>query len=242
MKQDHSAPQPDHTDVTRALAGLSRIVLSEDSLDATLRQIAHLAKDNIQGVDATSMTMMENDKARTVVFTSALAVQLDERQYDDGFGPCMDAAVTGQTITLDTQDPSSTAYPHFCELALRAGVRHTVSVGLPMAQRVVGGLNIYGSAELPFSGVAIELAQAFAGYAAVAVANAASYHDATALAEQLRTAMRSRAVIEQAKGMIMAERKCDADQAFNVLARASQSQNIKLHQVAELLIKRRLTP
>ena len=130
----------------------------------------------------------------------------------------MDAAVTGLTIAVDNQDPSSSAYPHFSQVALRAGVRHSLSVGLPMAQRVVGGLNIYGSAELPFTGGAVELAKTFAGYAAVAVANAASYHNAAALAEQLQAAMQSRAVIEQAKGIIMAEQRCDADQAFKVLA------------------------
>jgi AmiR/NasT family two-component response regulator len=103
-------------------------------------------------------------------------------------------------------------------------------------------LNIYGSAELPFAGTAVELAQTFAGYAAVAVFNAASYHDAVDLAAQLREAMRSRAIIEQAKGMVMLERRCDADTAFKVLIRASQSQNLKLRRVAELLIERRTAP
>jgi GAF domain-containing protein len=241
---DDSDPdiRDDTGDVHRALIGLSQIALSADSLDATLRQIADLAKDTIRGVEATSVTMMENDKARTVVFTSPLAVQLDERQYELGFGPCMDAAITGQTITLDAQAPGSSPYPDFAEVALRAGARHVVSIGMPMNQRVVGGLNIYGSAELPFTGRAVELAQTFAGYAAVAVFNAASYHDAVDLAAQLQEAMRSRAIIEQAKGMIMLERRCDADTAFKVLIRASQSQNLKLRRVAELLIERRTAP
>ena len=237
-----SQPQtPDHSDMQRALAGLSRIALGEDSLDGTLRKIADLAQETIQGVQATSVTMMEKDKARTVVFTSPLAVQLDERQYEIGFGPCMDAAVTGQMVTVDTRNPGSSAYPAFAEIALRAGVRHIVSVGMPMNERVVGGLNIYGSDELPFTGTAVDIAQTFAGYAAVAVSNAASYHDALDLAAQRLAAMQSRAVIEQAKGIIMAERRCDADTAFQVLTRASQNQNVKLWRVAELLVERRTT-
>jgi len=230
----------DDTDCVRqALVGLSGIALGTDSLDDTLRQIAELTQDTIQGVKSTSVTMMDNEKARTVVFTSPLAVQLDERQYEKGFGPCMDAAVTGQTITVDTRDPGASAYPDFSEVALRAGVQHSVSVGMPMNERVVAGLNIYGSDDLPFGGIAVDLLQTFAGYAAVAVSNAATYHDAVDLATQLQAAMQSRAVIEQAKGMIMAERRCDADTAFKVLTRASQSQNVKLRRVAELLIERR---
>ena len=229
----------DKTYVHRALVGLNGIALGTNSLEDTLRQIADLAHEAVQGVRSTSVTMMENEKARTVVFTSPLAVQLDERQYEKGFGPCMDAAVTGQMITVDTRNPSASAYPDFSEVALRAGVRHLVSVGMPMSQRVVGGLNIYGSKEVPFDGVAVEVLQTFAGYAAVAVSNAADYHDAVDLAAQLQTALQSRAVIEQAKGMIMAERRCDADTAFKVLTRASQTQNMKLRRVAELLIERR---
>jgi len=151
----------------------------------------------------------------------------------------MDAALTGQMIAVDTRDPDSTAYPDFSKVALRAGVRHLVSMGMPMNQRVVGGLNIYGSEDVPFDGAAVEVMQTFAGYAAVAVSNAANYHDAVGLASQLQTAMQSRSVIEQAKGMIMAERRCDADTAFRVLTRTSQTQNMKLRRVAELLIERR---
>lgn len=230
------------SDVHRALVGLSQIALGADSLDAILRRIASLAKDTIQGVESTSVTMMDHDKPRTVVFTGPLAVQLDERQYDIGFGPCLDASVTGQTITVATQDPGSSLYPEFGAVCLRAGVRHVVSVGLPMNQRVVGALNIYGTEDLPFRGAAVELAQTFAGYAAVAVSNAASYHDAVDLGNQMKEAMQSRSVIEQAKGMIMAERRCDAEEAFRILTRASQHQNVKLRQVAELLIERRTTP
>jgi GAF domain-containing protein len=237
--QSDSETRDDASGVHRALVGLSQIALSADSLDATLRQIAALAKDTIRGVEATSVTMMDNDKARTVVFTSPLAVQLDERQYEMGFGPCLDAAITGQTITLDARATGSSPYPDFAEIALRAGARHVVSVGMPMNQRVVGGLNIYGSDDLAFAGPAVELAQTFAGYAAVAVFNAARYHDAVDLAAQLQQAMQSRATIEQAKGMIMLERRCDADTAFKVLTRASQSQNLRLRRVAELLIEHR---
>ena len=232
----------DDVDLHRALVGLSRIALKSDSLDDTLRKVAELARDTIAGVYATSVTMMAKDKARTVVFTNELAVQLDERQYERGFGPCMDAAVTGQMITVDVRDPAASAYPEFCEVALRAGIRHIMSVGMPMNQRVVGGLNIYGTEELPFAGPAAELAQTYSGYAAVAVSNAASYHDAVALSAQLHEAMQSRAIIEQAKGMIMIERRCDADTAFKLLTRSSQNQNLKLRRVAELMIERRTTP
>jgi GAF domain-containing protein len=232
MSQSQSDGQRGQTDPMRAFAELGKIVIGTEPLDDTLRQIATLAKDTIEGVKEVSVTLMENDKARTVVFTGRLAVQLDERQYEAGFGPCMDAAVSGQTITVDNQNPATSAYPEFSAAARRAGIPHIVSVGLPVAQRIIGGLNIYGRGELPFEGAAVELAQTFAGYAAVAMANAALYASTADLARQMQTAMQSRAVIEQAKGIIMAREHCTADQAFALIIRGSQTQNIKLRDIA----------
>jgi AmiR/NasT family two-component response regulator len=80
------------------------------------------------------------------------------------------------------------------------------------------------------------LAQTFAGYAAVALANAYLYHSTADLARHLRTAMDSRAVIEQAKGIVMAERRCTADEAFDFLTRLSQETNRKVRDVAAALV------
>ena len=222
-------------DPAAAFAELAKIVLGEP-LDVSLRQVAELAKQTVPGVEDVSVTLMENDKPRTVVFTGPLAVQLDERQYETGFGPCLDAATTGNTITVDNQELATTAYPDFSPVARSAGILHTVSVGLPLAQRVIGGLNIYGSDALPFAQPVVELAEAFAGYAAVAVANAARYSSADEMAEQMRMAMKSRAVIEQAKGIIMARDHCDPDQAFAILTRTSQTRNVKLRIIAEDIV------
>jgi hypothetical protein len=67
---------------------------------------------------------------------------------DDGFGPCLDAAVSGQTIKLTMDDPD-TPYPDFCTTAQRQGVTHTISVGLPVATRSVGALKSWGTSTAP---------------------------------------------------------------------------------------------
>ncbi|HET6909569.1 MAG TPA: ANTAR domain-containing protein [Mycobacteriales bacterium] len=52
----------------------------------------------------------------------------------------------------------------------------------------------------------------------------------------LRTAMQTRGVIEQAKGMLMHEQRCKAEEAFSVLVRLSQTSHRKLVDVAESLV------
>lgn len=85
----------------------------------------------------------------------------------------MDAAQTGQTVVVD-HSRDDTPYREWARIARRAGVRHTVSVWLPLAQRSIGGLNIYATAEDTFSPAFFDHAQTFAGYAALAVNNVAS--------------------------------------------------------------------
>ena len=222
-------------DPLNAFAELARIVVDAEPADQTLRRIAELAKETLGGVKDVSITVVENGRAQSVVFTGALAVDLDERQYKVGFGPCLDAAKSGQTIVVDTQE-SDTPYREFAQVANRAGVRHVISVGMPLDQRSIGGLNIYSTADDSVSEAVLEHAQMFAGYAAVTVANITSHANAINEAAHLRRAMESRAVIEQAKGIIMARDKCTAEEAFDMLTRISQQQNIKLRDLAQVIV------
>jgi GAF domain-containing protein len=221
-------------DPTTAFAGLSKIVFGGEPLDVILGRIAEVARQIIPMIDEISVTFVEDDRAKTVAFTGPLAVSLDERQYENGHGPCLDAAVSGQTIVVDTATDS--IYPEFSHAAQRASISHSVSVGLPIPQRTVGALNLYSSAPRPVDEQTVTLAEDFAGYAAVAVANAAFSDDATKLAGQMRTAMQSRAVIEQAKGILMAHQRLSADQAFQALTRISQNSNRKLRDVAQRIV------
>src|SRR5215204_4672651 len=216
-----------------AFAELSKIMLGEMSLNETLGRIATLACQTIPQIDDVSVTMIDGDKAKTVVFTGQLAADLDERQYENGFGPCLDAAITGQTIVVDLD--ADNPYRDFSNAGRRAGVTHSVSVGLPVPQRTVGALNLYASTPQPLADRTIERAQVFASYAGVVVANAALGNHTADLADQMRAARQSRSVIEQAKGILMQRLGCDADDAFSYLSKLCQRSNRKLPDIAQWL-------
>jgi GAF domain-containing protein len=228
-------------DRERAMAELARIRLDDQPLTKVLERVAQLAKEVLPDARDVSVTLLDDARgaytgparAKTVAFTGDLAVDLDERQYRSGFGPCLDVAVSGGTIQVDTSDDSR--YPEFSAAARRLGVTHSLSVGLPIPQRTIGALNIYGSAG-PFTDREVESAHAFAGHAAVAVANAALYASTADLARNLQIAMASRAVIEQAKGIVMAQHRCSADHAFELLRAGSQRQNVKLRVLCQSIV------
>jgi GAF domain-containing protein len=231
----NTSPEDDRQDVIHAFAELALITVNGDPAEHRLRRVAELAKRSLGGVEGVSLTFIRDRHPQSVVFTGALAIDLDERQYDLGFGPCLDAAKTGQTIVVDT-DATDSPYNEFARIAARAGVRHVVSVGLPLDQRSIGGVNIYCADDAPITPEFVQHAEVFASYAAVAVNNVTRYADVADEAANMRAAMASRAVIEQGKGIIMARDHCTAEEAFDILRRISQQQNVKLRELAQALV------
>jgi GAF domain-containing protein len=219
-----------------AYAELSRIVLAAQPLGAVLHQVAELAVKTVPGADDASITLIERGRPRSVAFSGQLAVALDERQYEAGFGPCMDAAASAQMVTVeDTGDEP--IYPEFARQAHRHGIRHVLAIGMPTMQGTSGALNIYGAGQAgPFDAEARAIATSFATYAAVAMINAAMYTGALEEVAQMRQALATRAVIEQAKGVIMREHHCSAEQAFARLREMSSRSNRKLRDIAEAIV------
>jgi transcriptional regulator with GAF, ATPase, and Fis domain len=133
-------------------------------------------------------------------------------------------------------------WPDWTSRALQAGAHSSLSIGLPVHEAVSGALNLYATEPGAFDDDAVTVARTFAGYATVAMANAYLYDAKTTLAQHMEMAMKSRAVIEQAKGIIMGERRCTPDEAFAILTKVSQDSNRKLRDVAVALVTRAAIP
>ena len=226
---------PDRLDPAAAFAELGCINLAENDLSQVLSRVADLARQTVPGADEASVTMVRGSIAGTTASTGHLALALDEWQYQRGSGPCLEAATAQATISVpDLADEAR--WPEWAQHAVAAGARSSLSVGLPIEERLGGGLNLYGVRQAAFDDDAVVLAETFAGYAAVALANANLYGVTARLTRQLQTAMAGRAVIEQAKGIVMGRRRCSADEAFAILTRISQDSNRKLRDVAAALV------
>lgn len=229
-----NGPQ-DQLALAEAIAELARTGVEETSPERALLRVAQLARRILPAVQDVSVTLIERDQPRTVVFTGDLAVDLDERQYAIGLGPCLDAARSGLTVSVDADD-ENTPYREFATLAARAGVRQTLAVGMPVRGRSVGGLNVYRSTQGPVPDLLLEQVRAFVAVATVTVDNVARYTQALKESTDLRAAMDSRAVIEQAKGILIARERCSPEDAFTLLARMSQHTHTKLRDVAAQIV------
>jgi GAF domain-containing protein len=222
---------------SEAFARLGHLKLGETDLDGVLNQVADLAKRSLPGAEEVSVTLVRGKDAHTAAFTGDLAMTLDEWQYERGYGPCLDAAESGESFSL-TDMVTETRWPGFAGQAVQAGCLSSLSIALPVQDRVTGGLNIYAGKPRAFDDDAISVAHTFAGYAAVALANAHLYDSTATLAHHMQAAMDNRAVIEQAKGILMGERRISSDEAFLILRKYSQDSNRKLRDVAATLVAR----
>jgi len=212
------------------LAALLSIRLGDGGLDDTLGRLVDIAHDAVEGADDVSITLVRDEKPFTVAHSGMLALEADELQYARGYGPCIDAGLSG-TVLVVADMRTETRWPDYAVAVVRHGVLSSVSLPLPVQTDLIGALNCYS--RVPHSlGEAVEPARELAAYMAVAVGNAVTHSETAQFAENMVTAMASRAVIEQAKGVIMGQNRCDADTAFEILRRASMGRNVKLRDVA----------
>jgi GAF domain-containing protein len=231
---EHGAPFPDAA--VAALERLGSMTLRNQSMDSVLQTVVDLAVTVLPGTPDSSITLLTRGRPVTVVSTGQLALDLDERQYEQGHGPCLHCASTGE-LTEVADARTDPRWRDYLPAAVERGCLSSLSVPLQIDDRVSGALNVYAREPHAFDETGRRVALRFAPYAAVAVANMQAYQDARDMADNLHAALESRAVIDQAKGILMERFKLTADQAFQALAEVSMRTNTKAQLVAQQLVR-----
>jgi len=219
--------------LVRALDVVHAFVHGEGDVEATLREVTECALEAV-GADMAGLTIRD-DRGRqaTVIYTDLMVPEIDQAQYDHDRGPCLDAARTQEPVEVEDtrREPR---FPEFAATARAHGVLSTLSLPVVVASDGLGALNLYDGTASFFDDEARRLAGLFAGQCSVT----SQYWSAAHESMNLAAAMLSRAVIEQAKGVVMATTRCTADQAFDLLRMQSQQENRKLRDVAAEIVSR----
>jgi GAF domain-containing protein len=213
---------------------LAGVVLVDRPLDEVLTEIVEVSGRAISGAEATSITLIRDERGYTAAYHGQLAMDADELQYQRGYGPCLDAGRSGE-LFLVTDMGAEERWPDYAAHATELGVGSSLSIPLPFQGATIGALNNYARRPRAFGDSDVLLAEEVAAFVAIAVANAEATARATDDVTNMRRAMASRAVIEQAKGILMERYKITPEQAFTLLTHASQRSNVKLRDVAEEL-------
>jgi GAF domain-containing protein len=218
-------------DAARDLAQLAGIMLSEPDLPSALRRVTQVAVGIVPSCDGASLTMYQRGRPESAAADADWAGDLDDLQHREQEGPCLDCLSEGSVMRVRDLGADS-RFPTYGPRAAERGARAVLSMPLAADGRTVGALNFYSREPDVFDGGGLALAELLTAHASLAVQAATAYYSNRDLADQMREAITSRAVIEQAKGVLMAQRQCTPDEAFQLLVSASQRANRKLRDVA----------
>lgn len=223
-------------DTAQQLAQLSGTVLSADDLDAALTHVAHTGVAVVPGCDGISLTMREKGIPTASSADGDWSRELDRLQVEEQEGPCLDCMREGSVMRVRHLG-SDARFPSYGPRAAALGASSALSVPLSADGRVVGALNLYGREPDVFDTDAVALATLLSAHASLALQAASAYFSSRRLAGQLQEALASRATIEQAKGILMAQRGVSPESAFDLLVELSQHTNRKLRDVARGIVE-----
>jgi transcriptional regulator with GAF, ATPase, and Fis domain len=224
-----------------ALSALAQFQVTETTVAEALQRIAEITLDAVPGADVVGMSMLGGDgRPTTAVYTDVESPAIDEGQYQDGKGPCLDAWRDNVVLSVPRIEDVAGTYPGFATACEQHGVRSTLSLPMRAGTVAVGALNLYAHVPEGFDEDDAALGRDLAAAGAAVLVNVSAYWTAFDLTAQLQEALESRAVIEQAKGVLIAQsRHLTPEDAFDMLRKVSQRENVKLRDVARRIVESR---
>ncbi|GAB3251358.1 GAF and ANTAR domain-containing protein [Arthrobacter pigmenti] len=218
----------DHDMLAQQLTDLARALHEGAHPDDVLRTVVHAAIQLIPGVEEGSISVVLGRKdASSRAPSGELPSMVDDIQTELGEGPCLEAAYMERTVRVPDMKTEQ-RWPRFAERAAQLGVGSMLAFQLYVDNDNLGALNLYSRKVNAFSDESEHIGQLVAGHAAVAFADAEE-------TSNLQLAVSSRDRIGQAKGILMERYKITEQEAFLILARASQNTNIKLIRICDHL-------
>nr|CEL14135.1 hypothetical protein [Kibdelosporangium sp. MJ126-NF4]CTQ88502.1 hypothetical protein [Kibdelosporangium sp. MJ126-NF4] len=228
-------------EVRSALADLIETLETASDSAEVLDAVCAEAVRVVPGADMASITVIDCDGARTAACSDQRAATLDLAQYEAGDGPCLRAAATGETVRLSLETASE-LWPKFTASAEQGGVGSYLAAPLRVDSDLSGAINLFGFGDHGFAETDSTLLGLYVTVVTFGLRTIRRYQQVRDLADHLEAAMRSRAEIEQAKGILMATYKISADEAIRRLIAYSQDTNTKLRVVAVDFVRKASTP
>ncbi|WP_432560898.1 ANTAR domain-containing protein [Kineococcus sp. SYSU DK003] len=219
-----------------AVAGLTTLPVGELSTHELLTRIAALATTAVRGATWTSVVLGDPVQPQELAADSEVAQGVDGAQWNAGEGPSTtahqdDVPVVVADLSTDER------WPRLAQAMAHSPVRSALAVPIRSHQDVVGVLTLYGEETGALGGDRqLDRALVFAEAAAAVLADLHRIEELRSTAENLTIAMKSRATIEQAKGLIAGWLGCSVEEAFDTLTRLSQDRNVKLRDLAALVV------
>ncbi|HYS41344.1 MAG TPA: GAF and ANTAR domain-containing protein [Pseudonocardiaceae bacterium] len=191
-------------------------------------------------VDAAGLLLANQRGELQVVATSNEQVRLLELfQLQNDEGPCLEAFGTGKAISHPDLGAADAKWPRFAATATEAGFAAVDALPMRLRSELIGALNLFRAEPGELDPTALRTAKALVDVATIGLLQERSIRNREILTEQLQTALNSRVIIEQAKGLVAERYGLDMDGSFAALRGYARSHNLKLSDVARSVIENR---
>lgn len=227
-------PSPSTADLEANVAQIARDLFAPGTVGGVLQRTVDLALATVDGCEFAGVFSLHDGQVVTLAVTDPVVVVLDQLQITSDEGPCVDALRGGATsYAADLQHEDR--WPTFAPDAAEHGVRSTLAFHL--SDRPMSALNLYARMPHAFGATDRAAAMIYATLAGLALEAAGDRADGEQRLTDLAGALRTREHIGQAQGILIERERITADQAFDVLRRASQHLNVKVREVAQTLVE-----
>ena len=232
---------PREHEITRAFVSIANgMAEGADIVDL----LSGLTSDCARLLDIASAGLLLADGHGTLHVLAASSertrdLEIFQLQRDEG--PCLDCFHSGQQVSVNDLRLEAKRWPQFVAAATATGFAAVHALPMRLRGTTLGALNLFGATPGALAADDLDLAQALAHVASIAIVTDKAPSNKETLDQQLQSALTSRVAIEQAKGVLAQLGSLDMDQAFAVLRRYARDHNAPLSDVAQQLVSRKLS-
>lgn len=227
--------------LVRVLSDFARTLVSNYAIGDVLYDLVERVTEVLDLAGA-GVTLEADGRMTTATAFSERVARLERVQEEAQTGPCVEAHRTGQPVLVADIGDEAERWGEFVAAARDVGISAVAGIPMQLGPARLGALNLYAAGPRSWSEEDVAVAQVLADMATSYLASASALEQSRRTAEQLEEALRSRVLIEQAKGMLAAERNVSVDRAFELLRDHARNHNASLRSVADAVVRLGLRP
>jgi hypothetical protein len=204
------------------------IELAQQLIDSTMTLLPITAAGILLGDPSSALHVFASSSEQTRL--------LELLQVEADVGPCLEAYRSGLTVIVDDIAADAARWPAFAERAAEYGFRAMVALPLRLRTERVGALNLFLAQKGTMTSADVSVGRALADVATIGILHQRILTRSELVNQQLQTALNTRLIIEQAKGVLAERGTVDMDRAFNLLRGHARRTNRRLADLAREVV------
>lgn len=223
-------------ELAERISEVARLLEDDEEDDPALLRLTTLGVELVPGATGAAVTITAGGEAHTFAASDPRIDELHRLQFASGQGPAVETLRYNEARHVrDTR--TEERWRTFCRAAGQSGLYSLIALPLHTGQQPAGAVALYADRPGAFNGAAHDIALLFAAQGSTMVHNTGVYGTCRQMLDNLQVALETRAIIEQAKGVLHAKLAISPGEAFELLRRSSQNTNQKVRVVAARLVR-----